>query len=101
MSFTQILTIEGADEQALHEHVANWDAEQSGVAPGYLGARVLADQATEGQFLIEVDFSSEEEARRNNDRPETAAWAQKLRELGNGEPAYRDLRQVCTTYQRT
>lgn len=98
MSFTQIVTIEGADEQALHEHVSNWDAEQSGVAPGYLGARVLADQEREGRYHVIVDFSSEEEAQRNNERPETASWAQKLDELAEGEPRYQNLRQVCTTY---
>lgn len=100
MSFTQILTVDGADEQALHDHVAGWDAEQAGVAPGYLGARVLADTDQSGRYLIEVDFSSEEEAHRNDDRPETAAWAEKLRGLVDSEPAYRNLRQVCTTYDR-
>lgn len=99
MSFTQIMEIDGVkDEQALHDHVAGWDAEQAGVAPGYRGTRVLADRDTPGRYLIEVDFSSEEEARRNNDREETAAWAKQLQELAGGEPIYRDLRQVCTTY---
>lgn len=98
MGFTQVLTVEGADEQALHEHVANWDAEQSGVAPGYLGARVLADEDRPGRYLVEVDFSSKEEAQRNNDSPETATWAEQLRGLAGGEAAYLNLRQVCTTY---
>lgn len=98
MAFTQLIEIKGADEQALHDHVAAWDSEQSGVAPGYLGARVLADA---GQHIIEVDFSSEEEARRNDDRPETARWAEELRELGTvSDDDYRDLRLVCTTYDR-
>lgn len=100
MAFTQIISIDGAEEQALHDHVAKWDADQSGLAPGYLGARVLADAGHEGRHLIEVDFSSEEEARSNNGRPETEAWADELRELAGGEPTYRDLRQVCTTYTR-
>lgn len=99
MSFTQIIELDGlGDEQALHDHVAGWDAEQAGVAPGYLGARVLADHDTPGRYLVLVDFSSEEEAKRNNDRAETAAWAQKLRDLAS-EPGYRNLRQVCTTYR--
>lgn len=98
MAFTQVLTIDGAEEQALHEHVSNWDQEQSGVAPGYLGARVLADEDNRGRYLVEVDFSSKESADRNNERPETQAWAEKLRELADGEISYRNLRQVCTTY---
>lgn len=99
MAFTQAITVEGADDQALHGLLAKWDAEQSGVAPGYLGCRVFADDAA-GRHLIEVDFSSEEEARRNNDRPETQTWAKELGELVTGEPAYQNLRQVCTTYTR-
>lgn len=97
MAFTQIMTVDVGDEQALHDLVAKWDADQSGQAPGYLGARVLADDGAD-RYLIEVDFSSEEEARRNEERPETQAWADELRELVRGEPSYRDLREVCTTY---
>ena len=97
MAFTQIITVEGAEDQALHELLARWDADQSGVAPGYRGCRVFADDAT-SQHLIQVDFAAEEEARRNNDRPETETWAKELRELVRGEPAYRNLRQVCSTY---
>lgn len=101
MAFTQIITIDGADEQALHDHVAAWDAEQAGVAPGYQGARVLADQQRPGRYVIEVDFDSEDGAKRNNDRAETKAWAEQLRELAGGEPSYRDLREVCTTYAKS
>lgn len=97
MGFTQIITVEGADEAALHELVAEWDTDQAGVAPGYRGARVLADDEA-GQCLIEVDFTSEEDARRNNDRSETQSWAASLGELVSSEPGYRNLRQVCTTY---
>ena len=100
MSFTQIIEVEGiTDEQALHDHVASWDAEQSGVAPGYLGARVLADGDTPGRYLVEVDFTSKEEAERNSAREETGTWAKALTELAGGAPGYRNLRQVCTTYR--
>lgn len=97
MSFTQILTVNGADDAALHTLMAKWDAEQAGVAPGYLGCRVLADDAT-NQHLIEVDFSSTQAAGQNNERPETRAWAQQLQEIIDGQPQYRDLRLVCSTY---
>ena len=99
MSFIQIIEIDGVqDEKAVHEHLATWHAEQQGVAPGYQGCRVLADQRAPGRYLIEVDFSSEEEAKRNNERPETEAWAARTRELAGSEPMHRNLRQVCTTY---
>lgn len=101
MAFTQSIVIDGvSDEHALQNHVAGWNAEQAGVAPGYLGARVFADQGTAGRYLIEVDFSSQEEAERNNAREETASWAAGLRQLAADSTAdYRNLRQVCTTYR--
>lgn len=98
MAFTQIITVEGADEQQLHDHVAAWDADQAGTAPGYLGSRVLADQDEPGRYFVEVDFASEEEARRNDERDETEEWARGLGDIAQGGLGYRNLRQVCTTY---
>ena len=46
-----------------------------------------------------VDFASEEQANQNNDRPETQAWAAKLRTLVTDEPAYHSCQQVCSSYQ--
>jgi quinol monooxygenase YgiN len=97
MSFTQIMEVQASDEGALHQHVATWHAEQAGIAPGYQRARVLADAKQPGRYVIEVDFTSPEEAARNNERPETATWAAKLGELVTGSPEYRDFRLVCTT----
>lgn len=100
MTFTQIIELDGVDdEQALHDHVAAWDTDQAGVAPGYLGARVLADSNRAGHYQIVVDFTSEEEATANNDRPETARWATRTRELAGSDPTHHNLREVCTTYR--
>lgn len=100
MSFTQTMEVQASDERALHDHVASWHAEQAGIAPGYERARVLADAKQSGRYVIEVDFTSPEEAARNNERPETKAWADKLGELVTGTPGYRDFRLVCTTEER-
>lgn len=97
VTFTQVIEVTGADEEKLREMVLQWDEDQSGVAPGYLGARVLADESN-GHHLIEVDFSSEDEARGNNDRPATQKWAEQLQQVVDGQPTYRDLREVSTTY---
>lgn len=98
MSFTQLIEIDGADEQALADHVTSWHAEQHGTAPGYRGARVFADRDRPGRHVIAVDFTSEEEAEQNDGRPETAAWADRLRSLGTvSDDAYRNLRQVAAT----
>ncbi len=98
MTFTQIIEVEGVDdEQALRDHLATWDTDQAGSAPGYLGARLLADTDAPGRYHVVVDFASEDEAKANNDRPETAAWADRTRELSGGEPTYRNLRSVYAT----
>lgn len=51
-----------------------------------------------GGISFEVDFSSKEEARRNNDRPETQNWVKELGNLIKGDPDYLNLCQVCSTY---
>ena len=100
MSFTQVIEMYGIDdEQALRDHIAEWDREQGGTAPGYRGARVFADADIPTRYVLEVDFTSEEEAKRNSAREETANWAKKLRELAKNPPGYRDLREMYTTYE--
>jgi len=97
MSFTQMMTIRTNDADRLRQMIAGWHEEQHGTAPGYEGARLLADREEPDRWLIEVDFSSREEAERNNDRPETASWAQRLRDLAEGEPEYHDYDLSLTT----
>ncbi len=97
MAFVQTIEVEATDEAGLREHLASWHAEQAGLAPGYRGARILAQEAAPGRYLIEVDFSTREEAARNNERAETAAWAAKLAELVAGEPQFTDFRLVYAT----
>lgn len=100
MAFTQIIELDGvSDERALQDLMRGWDGEQSGVAPGYLGSRLFADQESPGRYLVEVDFASREEAVRNNDREATGAWAEKVRGLASTEPGYRNLGQVYSTYR--
>lgn len=95
MAFTQQITVQGADAKALVDHISGWHSKQAGTAPGYRGARLFAERGSD-RHVVEVDFDSEEEARRNDDRPETAEWAEKLRNLGSA--TYRDLDQVHSTY---
>ena len=98
MTFTQLIEVDGGDQQALLDHVTSWHEDQHGTAPGYRGARVFADADRPGRHVIAVDFDSESEAQQNNERAETAAWADKLRSLGTvADGAYRNLRQVGAT----
>ena len=100
MTFTQTIEVEARDVAGLREHVATWHAEQSGLAPGYVSSRVLADLGAPGRYLIEAEFSSRTEAERNNDRPETAAWAAKLNDLVTSTPVYRSFEVEFGTGER-
>jgi hypothetical protein len=99
MAFTQLIELYGIDdEQQLQDHIAGWHQDQSGTAPGYLGSRVFSDADLPTRYVIEVDFSSEEEAKRNDVREETETWAQQLREMAKNPPGHRNLRQTYSTY---
>lgn len=88
MGFIQTIDVATPDGGALTEHLAAWHAEQRGVAPGYQGYRLLADRDRPGRFMIVVDFNSAADAKANDGRPETAAWAAKLAELTTAAPIF-------------
>jgi hypothetical protein len=69
-----------------------------------MGTRVLADREEQGQYVIIADFgvvdpnvSAADEAARNNERPETRAWAARLLEVIDGEPEYRHFDEIYRT----
>jgi quinol monooxygenase YgiN len=97
MPFTQMMAVQTSQPDRLRQLMDDWHSEQLGVAPGYERARVLADRQASDRWLIEVDFASVEDAERNNDRPETQAWARKLRDLADGEPEYHDFELAFAT----
>jgi quinol monooxygenase YgiN len=97
MPFTQTMSVHVDAAEPLVELIERWDRDQRGAAPGYQGARLLADQDNGGRYLIEVDFSSREEAERNNERAETQAWAEKLKGFVQGEPEYDNYEVAYTT----
>jgi hypothetical protein len=91
------MEVQTHDEAALRDHVAGWHAEQTGIAPGYRRARVLADSKQPGRYLIEGDLRLPEEAARNNERAESNAWVARLADHVAAAPQYRDFRLVRTT----
>ena len=97
MPFTQTITVEAETAQPLADAMDAWHREQQGVAPGYEGARLLADQDQQGRYVIEVDFSSRADAAKNNTRSETEAWAAKLQDLVRTQPEYRNYEVTYTT----
>jgi quinol monooxygenase YgiN len=88
MGFIQTIDVQTPDDSTLAKHLAAWHAEQHGVAPGYQSYRLLADRDRPGRFMIVVDFTSAAEAKANDARPETSAWAAKLAELTTAAPSF-------------
>jgi hypothetical protein len=118
-NYTQTISIRSDNPEALVDMLAAWDREQATTdVMGFTGTHLLADREDPGLYLIVAEFamvdpdvSAAEEAERNNERPETQAWARKLLEVIDGEPVYRQydglsafewttnsaLRSGCTT----
>jgi hypothetical protein len=105
MNFTQTIAVRSDDPDAIVQLIADWDREQADTdIMGYLGSHVLADREDPGQYLIiaefaavELDVSAAEEAARNNERPETEAWAKNLLEVIEGEPVYHHYDELYRT----
>lgn len=97
MAFIQTMTVQATSTQPLADLLDDWHRDQTGSAPGYQGARLLADRDQPGRFVVEVSFSSEEEASRNNARAETQAWAEKLQGLAQDTPTYHNYDAAYTS----
>jgi hypothetical protein len=104
-NFCQAISVRCDDPAPVIELLEQWDLDQASTdIMGYMGVRLLADREEPGRYLIIADFgvvdpdvSAADEAKRNNDRPETQAWAARLRELVNGEPEYHHYDELHRT----
>lgn len=104
-TFTQTIVVRCDDPSKLVDLLAEWDLDQATAdIQGYMGTRLLADRDVPGQYVIVADFGvvdpevpAADEAARNNDRPETQAWAARLREVIEGEPEYHDFDVLYST----
>lgn len=97
MAFIQTITVQADTAEPLADLLQRWHREQHGTAPGYQGARLLQDQDRSGRYVIEVEFSSEAEAQKNNGRSETQAWAESLQRVVQGQPEYHNLTVAYAT----
>jgi hypothetical protein len=104
-NFSQTISVRCADPDRIIELLREWDLVQAtGDLTGYMGTRVLADREHPGRYVIIADFGvidpdvpAAEEANRNNDRPETQAFAARLRELVDGEPEFHHFDELYRT----
>ena len=97
MKFTQHIVVWSDDPDGLRALMDEWNANDAATAPGYLGGRLLAFRDKPGRFVIHAEFDSWENAQANSDRPETQAWAARLREVITSEPKYENL-DVLASY---
>lgn len=105
MNFTQVISVRSDHPDAIVRLLVDWDRAQAETdVMGYVGTHVLADRENPGHYLIIAEFavvdpdvSAAEEAVRNNERPETQAWAKKLLEVIDGEPDYRHYDELYRT----
>jgi hypothetical protein len=104
-NFTQTIAVRCDDPAVLVEMLEQWDLDQAmSDITGYMGTRLLADRDDPGVYLILADFGvidpdvpAADEAQRNNERPETQAWAERLLAAVDGEPAYHHYDELYRT----
>jgi hypothetical protein len=105
VNFTQIISVRSDDPEAIVQLLADWDRAQAETdVMGYIGTHVLADRDNPGHYLIIAEFaavepgvSAADEAAKNNDRPETQASANRLRQVVQGEPVYSHFDELYRT----
>ncbi len=104
-NFSQTITVRCDDPAPIVEMLAEWDLQQAtGDIMGYMGTRILRDRENPGTYVIIADFgvidpdvSAADEAARNNERPETQAFAARLLKVVHGEPAYHHYDELYRT----
>jgi hypothetical protein len=104
-NFSQTISVRCADPDRIVELLREWDLVQAtGDLTGYMGTRVLADREHPGQYVIIADFGmidpdvpAADEATRNNDRPDTQAFAARLRDLVDGDPEFHHFDELYRT----
>jgi hypothetical protein len=105
LNFTQTIAFKCGDPERLVELAQAWDLMHAEAdVMGYMGSHILRDRDDPTSFLLVAEFgvvdpdvSAAEEAMRNNDRPETQEWAQKLLDLIDGEPVYTNYDEIYRT----
>ena len=108
VNFTQTIAFECDDPakvKTIVEMMHEWDRMQAtSDIMGYMGSRMLCDRDMPGHYMIVAEFgvvdpdvSAAEEAARNNDRPETNSFADRMRKLVQNEPEWHHYDEIYRT----
>jgi hypothetical protein len=105
LNFSQTITMYCDDPAPIIELLKEWDRNQASAdIMGYMGIRLLADREEPRRYVMIADFGvvdpdvpAADEAQRNNERPETQASAERMRELIDGEPEWHHYDELYRT----
>ena len=104
-NFSQTISFRCDDPAPVLEMLAEWDLGQAtSDIMGYMGVRLLSDRERQGHYMAVVDFGvvdpdvpAADEGARNNLRPETRAFVERMLEVIDGEPEYHDFDEIFRT----
>ena len=95
--FAQVIQGKTSNPQALDAAVNKWVQDLAPGATGWLGS--TSGVTEDGRAVAVVRFESEEDARRNSDRPEQDKWWSETSKLFDGEASFRDSTDVTVDVQ--
>jgi len=88
MGFIQTVSFSTSRFDDIKALAEEYQQGQGGTAPGYRGAKIVKDRDRDGAYMVIAEFESYELAMENSGRPETNAFARKMRELAEGEVTF-------------
>jgi hypothetical protein len=90
MGFVQIIEIETTRPEAVEALVGEWRTKTDGIRTAQRGT-FSKDRDRPNAYVQIVEFPSYEDAVANSELPQTAAFAEKLREICDGPLVFRNL----------
>lgn len=90
--FVQFIRAQVGDEAAVRRTMERWEQELRPGADGFLGSTMGI--TTAGEMVAVARFASEEQARRNSDRPEQGAWWAELEKAFAGPASFLESADV-------
>lgn len=90
MSFVQVIEYKASDPEAVKRVIDEWESATEGKRTA---RRLLLGKYREqgDRFCEIVFFDSYEDAQRNSELPETQRYAERMRDVVDGDPQYWDL----------
>jgi hypothetical protein len=95
--FAQVIQGKTSNPEALDTAIKKWQQDLAPGATGWLGS--TSGVTEDGRLIAVVRFESEEDARRNSNRPEQDRWWSETSKLFDGDATFRDSNDVTVDVQ--